>query len=67
MPEVLYVFGAIMHRGTDILNDIEPEYENGDYEPPEDDYQNASEIRKGILDVCQDLKYAISGGKIIPS
>ena len=66
VPEALYVFMAIMHSGTDALEDITEESDDEDEESTSDKYQRASKLRKCILDVCQDLTYTISGGKIIP-
>ena len=59
VPEALYVFMAIMHGGSDILDSVPDENLDGD------NYK-FSKLRKSILDVCQDLIYSISGGKNVP-
>lgn len=69
VPKGLYIFMAIMHGGADILDTIDDGIEdedNGGEDGSSTRYEKASKLRKSILDVCQDLTYIISGGKIIP-
>ncbi|XP_068200369.1 uncharacterized protein [Palaemon carinicauda] len=60
VPEGLYVFMAIMYGGSEILD-----VDDGD-DTREVEQKNADKLRKGILDICQDLTYGVSNGKIIP-
>ena len=57
VPEGLYVFMALMHGGSDVLQTEDEEF---------DDKEKAAKLRRDILGVCQDLTYTISGGRIIP-
>ena len=59
VPEGLYVFMVLMHGSTDVLEDPENDEDH-------ENSQKATKLRKCILDVCQDLTYSISGGRIIP-
>ena len=59
VPEALYVFIALMHEGSDILDTSDVEGDN-------EHYDQSSKLRKDILNICQDMTYIVSGGRVIP-
>ena len=61
IPEALYVFIAIMYGGSDILD-----VDAVEIETEEDDYEKNSRLRKIILDIAQDMTYAVTNGNNIP-
>ena len=65
IPEALYIFMALMHGGSEILDT------DGEEEPDmEDDSQynikKFTKLRRQILDICQDIVYNVTRGKVIP-
>ena len=65
--EELYVFMAVLHGGSGVLEvDDETEDEGDVQDEDEAAYDKASKLRRTLLDACMDLTYSVSNGKIIP-
>ena len=67
IPEDLYIFILILCGGQNVFDVDESSDEDEDENPVKSKAEKkAEECRQKVLNICQDIVYIVSGGKIIP-